>query len=87
MPNETTPQAPRRPRFIAGAICPSCKAMDRLVVDMETDERSCIECGFKEKRPQQVADEPTTRVTRGSARLVETVAEPVRLMSRDLDED
>ena len=87
MSNEATPQAPRRPRFIAGAICPSCKAMDRLVVDMETDERSCIGCGFKEKRPQQVAKEPTTRVTRGSARLVETVAEPVRLMSPDLDKD
>ena len=87
MSNEATPQAPRRPRFIAGAICPSCKAMDRLVVDMETDERSCIECGFKEKSPQQVAEEPTTRVTRGSARLVETVAEPVRLMSPDLDKD
>ncbi len=87
MSNEATPQAPRRPRFIAGAICPSCKAMDRLVVDMETDERSCIECGFKENRPQQVAKEPTTRVTRGSARLVETVAEPVRLMSSDLDKD
>ena len=87
MSNEATPQAPRRPRFIAGAICPSCKAMDRLVVDMETDERSCIECGFKVKRPQQVAKEPTTRVTRGSARLVETVAEPVRLMSPDLVKD
>ena len=57
------------------------------MVDMETDERSCIECGFKEKRPQHVAAEPTTRVTRGSARLVETVAEPVRLMSPDLDKD
>ena len=87
MSNEATPQAPRRPRFIAGAICPSCKAMDRLVVDMETDERACIECGFKEKRPQQVTEEPPTRVTRGSARLVETVAEPVRLMSPDLDKD
>ena len=61
--------------------------MDRLVVDMDTDERSCVECGFKEKRPHQVAKEPTTRVTRGSARLVETVAEPVRLMSPDLDKD
>ena len=87
MPNEVTPQAPRRPRFIAGAICPSCKVMDRLVVDMETDERFCVECGFKEKRPQQVAEEPTTRVTRGSGRLVETVGEPVRLMSPDLDKD
>ena len=61
--------------------------MDRLVVDLETDERSCIECGFAEKRPQQVTEEPTTRVTRGSARLVETVAEPVRLMSPDPSKD
>ena len=61
--------------------------MDRLVVDMDSDERSCIECGFKEKRPQQTTAEPTTRVTRGSARLVETVAEPVRLMSADPDTD
>ena len=57
------------------------------MVDLETDERSCIECGFAEKRPQQVTEEPTTRVTRGSARLVETVAEPVRLMSPDPSKD
>ena len=61
--------------------------MDRLVVDMETDERSCVDCGFTEKRPQDASQEPVTRVTRGSARLVETVAEPVRLMSLDPDED
>lgn len=87
MSNEATPKAPRRPRFIAGAICPSCKAMDRLVVDMETDERSCVDCGFKEKRPQQVSEEPTTRVTRGSARLVETAAEPVKFLSLEPDRD
>ena len=61
--------------------------MDRLVVDMETDERSCVDCGFTEKRPADASQEPATRVTRGSARLVETVAEPVRLMSLDPDED
>ena len=61
--------------------------MDRLVVDMETDERSCVDCGFKEKRPQQVSEEPTTRVTRGSARLVETAAEPVKFLSLEPDRD
>lgn len=61
--------------------------MDRIVVDMETDERSCVDCGFSEKRPQTVAQEPVTRVTRGSARLVETTAEPVRLMVPDTRKD
>lgn len=87
MTNDSTPIAPIRPRFIAGAICPQCKAMDRLVVDMTTDARSCVECGFSEKRPKDVTVEPVTRVTRGSARLVETVAEPVRMMMPDADND
>ena len=87
MTNDSTPIAPIRPRFIAGAICPQCKEMDRLVVDMTTDARSCVECGFSEKRPQDVTVEPVTRVTRGSARLVETVAEPVRMMMPDADND
>ena len=87
MTNDSTPIAPIRPRFIAGAICPQCKEMDRLVVDMTTDARSCVECGFSEKRPQDVTVEPVTRVTRGSARLVETVAEPVRMIMPDADND
>jgi len=61
--------------------------MDRIVVDMETDERSCVDCGFSEKRPQATAQEPATRVTRGSARLIETTAEPVRLMTPEPQKD
>jgi hypothetical protein len=57
------------------------------VVDMETDERSCVDCGFSEKRPQAAAQEPTTRVTRGRARLVETAAEPVRFMIPEPQKD
>jgi uncharacterized metal-binding protein (TIGR02443 family) len=87
MTNDSTPIAPIRPRFIAGAICAQCNAVDRLVVDMTTDARSCVECGFSEKRPQDVTVEPVTRVTRGSARLVETAAEPVRMMMPDADND
>lgn len=37
-------------RFIAGAVCPKCRALDRIV--METDgakgRRSCVECDFSE---------------------------------------
>ncbi len=38
-------------RFIAGAVCPKCAALDSLVmyrVD-DTDYRECVECGFEEK--------------------------------------
>lgn len=45
----------RRRRFIAGAVCPRCGDMDKIVVDAETDRRECIACGFSEERPGPVA--------------------------------
>ena len=73
-----------RPRFIAGAVCPSCKAEDRIVVDLESDERRCVACGFSEARPELGSEtELATRVTRGKSRLVETKAEPIRLFDPD----
>ena len=40
------------PRFIAGAVCPRCSAMDRLRVYNEdgTDYRECVDCGFKQEQ-------------------------------------
>ena len=70
----------QRPRFVAGAVCPSCQEMDRMVVDGTTDERRCVACGFVEARPNADASMPPTRVTRASARRVETEAEAVRLL-------
>jgi uncharacterized metal-binding protein (TIGR02443 family) len=38
-------------RFVAGAVCPRCSEMDKLVVynaDAK-DYRECIACGFKEE--------------------------------------
>lgn len=71
-------------RFIAGAVCPRCAAMDKLVVDLETDHRECVACGFSEERPQDAKStlptEPATRVSRAAARRVETPAEVVRLL-------
>ena len=39
-----------RPRFIAGAVCPRCRAVDRIVVRNAEDgaERACVACGFRE---------------------------------------
>lgn len=38
-------------RFMAGAVCPRCSAMDKLVVYNEggKDFRECVSCGFKDE--------------------------------------
>lgn len=68
-------------RFIAGAVCPRCSAMDKIVVDGDTDQRECVACGFSEARPKGPAAELPTRVSRASARRVETVADVVTLVN------
>lgn len=73
-------QTPGR-RFIAGAVCPRCSAMDKIAVDPELDQRFCVSCGFTEARPKNpVAQELSTRVSRAAARRVETPAEVVTLV-------
>ena len=73
---------PQKRRFIAGAVCPRCGKMDKIIVDMETQTRECVACDFSEARP---GDEPSpselpTRVSRAAARRVETPAEAVTLV-------
>ncbi|MDQ2078393.1 YheV family putative zinc ribbon protein [Marinimicrobium sp. ABcell2] len=55
------------PRFVAGAVCPRCAAMDRIQVYHRDgkDYRECIECGFKQElHIQPQLREPDTRVNR-----------------------
>ena len=44
-------EVPRR-RFIAGAVCPQCQALDRLVLEIDANNqeqrRHCVACGFSE---------------------------------------
>ena len=51
-------------RFIAGAKCPKCEAMDRIVMLTQDDAEwiECIECGYSENRPTHVdaPEEPAT---------------------------
>ena len=54
--------------------------MDKIVVDVDTDQRECVACGFSEARPKGPAAELPTRVSRPSARRVETVADVVTLV-------
>lgn len=52
-------------RFIAGAVCPKCKAMDRIVMYRKNDKdfRECVECDFSdEMRFQNQNRELETRV-------------------------
>jgi Zn ribbon nucleic-acid-binding protein len=56
--------------------------MDKMVVDLDTDQRECVACGFAEGRPDAgpaIAEVPT-RVSRAAARRVETPAEVVTLV-------
>jgi len=54
-------------RFIAGAVCPKCGAMDKIVNYRDADKnyRECVSCGFRDEiliAPQ--ARELETRVNR-----------------------
>ena len=53
-------------RFIAGAVCPRCAKMDKIIMyDDQRGERwrECVACGFKDKIIEATgADEPVTRV-------------------------
>ncbi len=53
-------------RFIAGAICPQCKAMDKIVLHRNggQQQRECVACGFTDDLQELgAAPELATRVT------------------------
>lgn len=52
-------------RFVAGAVCPRCSEMDKLVVYSEDgkDYRECVACGYKDEMHfKPVTRELETRV-------------------------
>ena len=65
------PTSTSRRRFIAGAVCPRCALMDKIVVNLDSDQRECVACGFTEARP---ADKPVAE--RGQAELAALPAAP-----------
>lgn len=74
-------QKPQKKRFIAGAVCPRCSAMDRIVNFREGGKnyRECVECGFKDEiRLQSSPRELNTRVTAERER--EEVVTPVKII-------
>lgn len=70
-------QKPVKRRFIAGAVCPRCSEMDKIVNYKVGDKnyRECVACGFKDEiRLQASARELDTRVNKTEDREVEETA-------------
>jgi len=78
----TTFRPPRR--FIAGAVCPECRAVDRTVVEDDGGgrRRRCVSCGHSDTLVQEAAVEPPTRFTRrrGAGGAADAGAAPVRIL-------
>jgi len=70
----------RPPRFIAGAICPQCGEMDRVVVEcVEAEERTrCVSCGATRAKPPAGSAQPANRLD--ARRNTDAPARPVRLL-------
>ncbi len=51
-------------RFIAGAVCPRCAEMDKIVMYSNDDGqfRECVACGYTDKQGEVQATELDTRV-------------------------
>lgn len=75
-------------RFIAGAVCPRCSEMDKLMVFSEGEKefRECVSCGFKEQMfLQGQPKELETRVNKTQEEK-EAETQPVRLIDpKDLN--
>lgn len=68
-------------RFIAGAVCPQCKEIDKLKMykDGQQDVRECVRCGYRDvQRFDQQRPEPTTRVNKSRSER-EAEAQPVQI--------
>lgn len=72
----------KRRRFIAGAVCPACGAMDRLALEADGKGRCCVACGYQDELPVAASRAPKTRVCGGSgkARTQKETARPVRIL-------
>ena len=43
-------------RFIAGAVCPSCKESDKIAITPDDQTIYCLNCDFKEHKPANSKD-------------------------------
>lgn len=73
---------PARRRFIAGAVCPECRAVDRIVLEDQAEmrRRRCVSCGHTDELVREAAVEPATRVTRRREPADGAASTPVRII-------
>ena len=47
--------SPKKRRFIAGAVCPECQKMDKIVTYKQDGEEvaECVSCGYVSQRPKE----------------------------------
>ncbi|GAA3568252.1 MAG: YheV family putative metal-binding protein [Pseudomonadales bacterium] len=66
-------------RFIAGAVCPRCAEMDKIVMYSNDDGqfRECVACGYHDKQGEAEVAELDTRVNQRSNRDDHTVKQVV----------
>lgn len=86
----TTHQPVKRPRrFIAGAVCPKCAEMDRVVMftnEAGDEVRECVSCGYTQTSKEQAdvdqqAQELATRVTPvGGKALLDEQEKPLKII-------
>ena len=71
-----------RRRFIAGAVCPECRAVDRIVLEDEAAvrRRRCVACGHTDELVREAAVEPATRLTRRRESAAGASSTPVRII-------
>ena len=75
-----------RRKFIAGAVCPECGVMDRIVVEAAGSDtiRRCVACGFSDSRNFAEGALPKSRLTRSSPATREaTPVTKVRIVKSD----
>jgi uncharacterized metal-binding protein (TIGR02443 family) len=71
-----------RPRFIAGAVCPACGAMDRLqLLEADGDQRRrCVACGHEDSLASTASRAPATRLDGGLKTPDPSAASPIRIL-------
>ena len=69
----------QRPKFVAGVVCPQCRALDRIVVEQVDGERRqrCVACGFIKADVGSAAEQkPTPNVNPNPQQGQDQVAGP-----------
>ncbi len=82
----TDVRKPKLQRFIAGAVCPKCSEVDRIVVKEEEGRsyRFCVSCGFTDDKPE-TPSAPSAALKGRLEKPIVTQEEPKKLNIIDLN--